>query len=169
MANTTTNVTVTWGNGRSTLLAGTPLDAYGNIANNSSAYGILAEDLNLPDRTATVITAGEWDEEISRQNGIALSDEAKTALSGITFRNPAPSFVSEAELETALEDYVKTTDIATKAAAGVVKMAEAVPDSEGENSPTTAEFNALLSSLRAAGILETPAEPETTEPETQDP
>ena len=47
MANTTTNVTVTWSNGRSTLLAGTPLDAYGNIANNGSAYGILAADMNL--------------------------------------------------------------------------------------------------------------------------
>ena len=156
MANTTTNVTVTWGNGRSTLLAGTPLDAYGNIANNSSAYGILAADMNLPDRTATVITAGEWDEEISRQNGIALSDAAKTALSGITFKNPVPNYATVEDLE----DYVLKTDKATKSTAGIVKMAEAVADSEEETSPTTAEFNALLSALRTAGILETPAEPE---------
>ena len=91
MANTTTTVTVTWGNGRSVLYAGTPLDAYGNIANNSSAYGILQSDLHLPDRTATVITAGEWDEEISRQNGIVISDAAKEKLSDITFNAPAPS------------------------------------------------------------------------------
>lgn len=164
MANTTTNVTVTWSNGRSTLLAGTPLDAYGNIANNGSAYGILAADMNLPDRTATVITAGEWDEQISRQNGIALSDECKAALSGITFTNKEKSFVSEIDLEKALKGYVKTTDAATKSAAGVVKMAEAVADSEEQSSPTTAEFNALLAALRAAGILETPADPE--EPDT---
>jgi len=172
MANTTTTVTVTWGNSRSVLYAGTPLDAYGNIANNSSAYGILQSDLHLPDRTATVITAGEWDEEISRQNGIVISDECKAALSGITFTNKEKSFVSEIDLGKALKGYVKTTDTATKSAAGVVKMAEAVADSEEQSSPTTAEFNSLLAALRTAGTLETPAEPEepeTTEPEPQEP
>ena len=181
MANTTANVTVTWGNGRSSLRKGTPLDQYGNVANNSSAYGILSEDLNMPDRTATVITAGEWDDEISRQNGIPLSDAAKTKLSGITFRNPPPpDTVTSGELEETLTDYVKstdlenyvqtsdledyvqtsdltdyvqTTDLATTEAAGLVSMAEAVADSEEASSPTTAEFNALLSALRTAGIL----------------
>lgn len=142
MANTTANVTVTWGNGRSVLYAGTPLDQYGNIANNSSVYGILATDLHLPDRTATVITAGEWTEK--PECGILLSDECKKALSGITF---TPAYV----------EYVKTTQTATTSKAGLVKMAAAVSDSEEETSPTTAEFNALLSALRTAGILETPA------------
>lgn len=45
---------------------------------------------------------------------------------------------------------------ATDDALGGVMMAAAVPDSSEAQSPTTAEFNGLLSSLRAAGILETP-------------
>lgn len=185
MSNTTASVTVTWGNGRTGLLKGTPLDQYGNVANNGSVYGILSEDLNMPDRTATVITAGEWDDEISRQNGIPLSDAAKAKLSGITFTNPPPPVtVTEGALEETLADYAKTTDLAdyakttdladyakssdladyvqtsdlaTTEAAGLVSMAAAVADSEEADSPTTAEFNGLLSSLRTAGILETPA------------
>ncbi len=186
MANTTATVTVTWGNGRNALLAGTPLDEYGHEANNGSAYGILAQDLYMPDRSATVITAGEWDEEISRMNGIPISDAAKAALSAITFNSPAPSNVTEEELEEILADYVTGTSLettladyvtetglsgtledyaqktelpgaATTSAAGTVKMAEAVADSEETNSPTTAEFNALLAALRTAGSLETPA------------
>lgn len=148
MSNTTTTVTVTWGAGRASLKAGTPLDQYGNIANNSSAYGILSEDLNLPNRSATVITAGTWTEDPSC--GIVLSDACKKALSNITFTPP-------------LVEYVQKTELATTSAAGLVYMAESVADSEEETSPTTAEFNALLSSLRAAGILESPAEEETTE------
>ena len=143
MANTTANVTVTWGAGRSVLYAGTPLDSSGNIANNSSAYGILSADLHLPNRTAVVITAGEWVENPAC--GILLSDECKKKLSGITFTPP-------------VVEYVKTTDTATTSKAGLVMMAEAIPDSDEETSPTTAEFNALLSALRTAGILETPAE-----------
>lgn len=173
MANTTATVTVTWGNGRNALLAGTPLDEYGHEANNGSAYGILAQDLYMPDRSATVITAGEWDEEISRMNGIPISDAAKAALSAIIFNSPAPSNVTEEELEEILEDYVTGTSLettledyaqktelpgaATTSAAGTVKMAGAVADSEETNSPTTAEFNALLAALRTAGSLETPA------------
>ena len=146
MANTTASVTVTWKTGRSVLYAGTPLDQYGNIANDSSAYGILAEDLYLPDRSATVITAGEWTENPAC--GILLSDACKEALSGIEFTPP-------------VIEYVKKTDMATTEEAGIVKMAEAVPDSEEETSPTTEEFNALLSALRTAGILETPEDPGT--------
>lgn len=41
---------------------------------------------------------------------------------------------------------------ATKESIGAVKMAEAVSDAAGEN-VTKEEYNALLASLRAAGIL----------------
>lgn len=146
MSNTTATVTVTWGSGRNTLYAGTPLDSNGNISNNSSAYGILAQDIHMPDRSATVITAGEWTENPAC--GIVLSDACKKKLSSITFRPP-------------LVEYVPKTQTATTEAAGLVKMAEAVPNTEEETAPTAAEFNALLASLRAAGILETPAEEET--------
>lgn len=142
MSNTTATVTVTWGSGRNTLYAGTPLDSSGNIANNSSAYGILAQEIRMPDRSATVITAGEWTENPAC--GIVLSDACKKKLSAITFSPP-------------LVEYVPSTQTATTETAGLVKMAEAVADTE-EDAPTAAEFNALLASLRAAGILETPAE-----------
>lgn len=43
---------------------------------------------------------------------------------------------------------------ATTSAIGAVKMAAAVADAAGDNA-TKAEFNALLTSLRNAGILST--------------
>lgn len=139
MANTTTTVTVTWGNGRNTLLAGTPLDQTGNIANDASAYGILGEDLYMPNRSATVITAGEWDEDEGRLHcGIAVSDAAKEALSAITFNHP-------------VKHYVEAADLATEEKAGLVKQAAAVDDAA--SAPTKAEFNGLLETLRDAGIL----------------
>lgn len=98
MANTTATITVTWGTDRATMRAGLPLDQYGNIANNSSAYGILAEDLNLPDRQATVITAGEWTEDPSC--GVVLSDACKAALSAIAFDSPKGEFVSVTDVIT---------------------------------------------------------------------
>ena len=45
---------------------------------------------------------------------------------------------------------------ATKAAAGVVKQAANVAAAAGE-APTTADFNALITALVAAGIMEAPA------------
>ena len=141
MSNTTATVTVTWGAGRNVLYAGTPLSSSGEIANNGDAYGILSHDLHMPDRSATVITAGEWVEDPGC--GIVLSDACKKKLASITFTPP-------------LIEYVRKTDLATAEAAGLVKMAEAVADAE--DAPTAAEFNALLSSLRAAGIMAEPEE-----------
>ena len=152
MANTTATVKITWGYSESLLRKGTPLGSDGEIANDANAYGILAEDIHLPDRDATVITAGEWDEDEGYlMCGIALTDEAKEALNGITFKHP-------------VHHYVEAGDTATTEKAGLVKMAEAVPDSEEDDYPTAEEFNDLLAKLRSAGILaETPEEPETTE------
>lgn len=45
---------------------------------------------------------------------------------------------------------------ATKAAAGIVKQAANVAAAAGE-APTAAEFNALITALVAAGIMEAPA------------
>lgn len=36
---------------------------------------------------------------------------------------------------------------------GMVTMQTAIPDSEEATSPTTAEFNAVLAALRAAGVI----------------
>ena len=136
MANTTATVAITWGNGRNILYPGTPLSRTGEIANSADAYGILAEEIRMPDRAATVITAGEWVED--PRCGIVLSAECKKAIGGIAFTPP-------------LVEYVKTTDLATEEAPGLVRMAAAVADAE--DAPTAAEFNALLDSLRDAGIL----------------
>lgn len=136
MANTTATVTITWGNGRNVIYPGTPLSRTGEIANSADAYGILADEIHMPDRSATVITAGEWVED--PRCGVVLSDECKKALGAITFTPP-------------LVEYVKTTDLATEEAPGLVKMAAAVDDAA--DAPTAAEFNALLDSLRNAGIL----------------
>lgn len=51
-----------------------------------------------------------------------------------------------------LGEKIDKTTAATKSALGLVKQAAAVADAAGEQ-PTKAEYNALLASLRAAGIL----------------
>lgn len=146
MSNTITQKTITWGNSQNRLYAGTPLDTNGKIANDSTAIGILSEDLFMPDRTAKVLTAGIWDEDAHRESGIILCDAAKKAMSGIEFKHPPI-------------EYVQKTDLATTAAAGLVKQGAAVEDAE--SAPTKAEFNGLLEALRTAGIIETPeADPE---------
>lgn len=162
MANTYTQKTITWGNGRNSLFAGTPLDTNGEIANNADAIGILAEDLHMPDRTATVLTAGDWDEDAHRESGIILSLACKAKLSGITFANPPQSMVDSTMLSEVLANYVPNSRIATVEEAGIIFQAAAVADAE--DAPTQADYNGLLGALREAGVINTPAE----EPAEQD-
>ena len=158
MANTYTTKTVTWGNGRNDIWAGTPVDTNGKVANDATAIGVAAEDLHMPDRSLSVLTAGEWDETApeNQKSGIILSNAAKKAMSDIEFTVPPVTLIDAEALSDTLEDYVKNTDLpgaATTASAGIVKQAEAVSDAE--DAPTMAEFNGLLASLRTAGVLET--------------
>lgn len=151
MANTTTTKTVAWTHGVNTIYAGTPLDTNGKPVMDNTAVGIVAEDLHAPDKTATVITAGEWDESVN-QARFHIPDAVKLALSDITF-TPPPAV----PLATVLSDYVQKTDLATTEAAGVVKQAAACEDVE--SAPAAADFNGLLDALRDAGIINVP-EPE---------
>lgn len=147
MANTTTTKTVAWTHGVNTIYAGTPLDTNGKPVMDNTAVGIVAEDLHAPDRTATVITAGEWN-EIVNQARFRIPDVVKLALPDITF-TPPPAVP--------LSAYVLKTDLASVETAGIVKQAEAVDDVE--SAPAAADFNGLLDTLRDAGIINVP-EPE---------
>lgn len=151
MANTTTTKTISWKNGLSIIHAGTPLDTNGKVVMDNTAVGIVAEDVQMPDTTATVITAGEWDESVNAPY-FHITDEVKLKLSDITF-TPPPAIPMTA--------YVLKTDLATTEAAGVVLQAAAVEDAA--DAPTEEDFNGLLGALRTAGIIATAEEPE--EPE----
>ena len=146
MANTTTTKTVSWKNGLSIIHAGTPLDTNGKVVMDNTAVGIVAEDVQMPDTTATVITAGEWDESVNAPY-FHITDEVKLKLSDITF-TPPPAVP--------LSSYVLKTDLATTEAAGVVLQAEAVEDLT--DAPTAEDFNGLLGALRDAGIVNVPEE-----------
>ena len=146
MANTTTTKTVSWKNGLSIIHAGTPLDTNGKVVMDNTAVGIVAEDVQMPDTTATVITAGEWDESVNAPY-FHITDEVKLKLSDITF-TPPPAVPFSA--------YVLKTDLATTEAAGVVLQAEAVEDLT--YAPTAEDFNGLLGALRDAGIVNVPEE-----------
>lgn len=170
MANTTSTVSIVWGN-RMDIKAGTPIDSSSNFANNGNAVGIVAVDVYRGDATATVITAGEWNEDFGAAHaGVRISDECKRALPAISFvdddgtRIPAKSLPTPTEANAGKHPLVDENGNvyklgefeipeATTEKAGVVKMAAAVEDSEEETSPTTAEFNALLAALRTAGII----------------
>ena len=149
MANTTATKTVSWKNGLSIIHAGTPLDTNGKVVMDNTAVGIVAEDVQMPDTTATVITAGEWDESVNAPY-FHITDEVKLKLSDITF-TPPPAVP--------LSAYVLKTDLATTEAAGVVLQAEAVEDLT--DAPTAEDFNGLLGALRDAGIVNVPEEENT--------
>ena len=151
MANTTTTKTISWKNGLSIIHAGTPLDTNGKVVMDNTAVGIVAEDVQMPDTTATVITAGEWDESVNAPY-FHITDEVKLKLSDITF-TPPPAIPMTA--------YVLKTDLATTEAAGVVLQAAAVEDAA--DAPTEEDFNGLLGALRTAGIIATAEEPEESE------
>ena len=151
MANTTTTKTISWKNGLSIIHAGTPLDTNGKVVMDNTAVGIVAEDVQMPDTTATVITAGEWNESVNAPY-FHITDEVKLKLSDITF-TPPPAIPMTA--------YVLKTDLATTEAAGIVLQAAAVEDAA--DAPTEEDFNGLLGALRTAGIIATAEEPE--EPE----
>ena len=138
MSNTITQKTITWGNGQTSLYAGTPLDTNGKPANDGSAVGVLAEDIHMPDRSASVLTAGVWDEDAHTDSGIILSDAAKAAMSGITFKHPPV-------------EYVQKSDLATTSKAGIVKQGASIA-AIGSN-PTKADFNGLLTKLKNAGVI----------------
>lgn len=151
MANTTTTKTISWKNGLSIIHAGTPLDTNGKVVMDNTAVGIVAEDVQMPDTTATVITAGAWDESVNAPY-FHITDEVKLKLSDITF-TPPPAIPMTA--------YVLKTDLATTEAAGVVLQAAAVEDAA--DAPTEEDFNGLLGALRTAGIIATAEEPEESE------
>ena len=151
MANTTTTKTISWKNGLSIIHAGTPLDTNGKVVMDNTAVGIVAEDVQMPDTTATVITAGAWDESVNAPY-FHITDEVKLKLSNITF-TPPPAIPMTA--------YVLKTDLATTEAAGVVLQAAAVEDAA--DAPTEEDFNGLLGALRTAGIIATAEEPEESE------
>lgn len=92
MENSYIQINITW-EGVGTIYAGTPLDANGKIANNETAVGILAEDLNTPNRTAIVLTAGEWDEDVNRGR-IVIRNCVKKKLSNIKFKRGPFSIVA---------------------------------------------------------------------------
>lgn len=87
MANQYIQKQVVWRRGENTLYAGTPVDENTRPANNETAIGIVAEDVNAPDRTATVLIAGTWD-EYSHRERIALHPRAKRAMKDIQFVCP---------------------------------------------------------------------------------
>ena len=123
---------IAWRRGINTLYAGTPLDAAGKPVNDETAVGILAEDLHSPDKTAKVLTAGEWDEDAHTGSGIVISDAVKRQLTAIEFSRPLQH-------------------VATLTKAGIVKQGANVAAATG--SPTKANFNGLLTALKEAGII----------------
>ena len=144
MANTTTTKTIAWKNGLTIIHAGTPLDTNGKPVMDNTAVGIVAEDVQMPDKTATVITAGEWDESVNVPY-FHISDTVKAALSSITFTPPV-----KLPLETILADYVR-------------KTGETLNDLEDD--PTAGDINAMLEVLRGSGLIEEEEEEEPEETE----
>lgn len=66
--------------------AGTPMDADGNIANNSNCFGLMMGDVLRTRSRARVVISGPVDlDEAEANSGITLSDEAKAAMRDVWF------------------------------------------------------------------------------------
>lgn len=77
------------GVGAHKVLAGSPIDENGNIANDETAIGLLMETVSDANPDGKIIVAGDVDALGAKNaSGIELSDAAKNALSGITWREP---------------------------------------------------------------------------------
>lgn len=77
------------GVGAHKVLAGSPIDENGNVANGETAIGLLMETVSDANPDGKIIVAGDVDALGAKNaSGIELSDAAKNALSGITWREP---------------------------------------------------------------------------------
>lgn len=77
------------GIGAHKVLAGSPIDENGNVANDETAIGLLMETVSDANPDGKIIVAGDVDALGAKNaSGIELSDAAKNALNGITWREP---------------------------------------------------------------------------------
>lgn len=136
------------------LKEGTPVNVYGKIENGAGAIGLVPQKVTvLPVvKAMRVLVGGSVSlPEVEAAYGATLNEAAKEAMNGITFYgkygSPEPDPVYE----------IPETPLATKTAAGLVKMAANVA-AAADDAPTKAEFDALLDALIEAGIMEAPAE-----------
>lgn len=110
----------------------------------------IRENKVLPDRKAKRAKRVPRDRRVIQENRALLARRAKRAKQ--VHRVPKAIRENRDPRDPAGKDATLTA--ATTSAIGAVKMAAAVADAAGDN-VTKAEFNALLTSLRNAGILST--------------
>lgn len=74
--------------GQTVIKAGTPISAEGKVANDETAIGILLNDCHacLGARRGLVVVAGRIKQDVAAEHsGVAISDEAKSAMINLTF------------------------------------------------------------------------------------
>ena len=155
----TKGVKAKWENITLPLKAGTPVNIGGNIANDGTAVGLVintiyTKPVGVFDGLHVLVSGDVELAEVEAAAGITLTTDAKAAMSAINFHLPDGSVDDSRD-----QDTHYTLPAATTEALGGVKMAENVADSEAEALATlVTSFNALLASLKAAGIMEADAD-----------
>ena len=145
-------VTIDWANVTLPLKEGSPVSMAGVVANNGNAIGLvpqnyLAEPLM---KSIYVLVGGDVDlAEVNAKFGSNLTSAAKGNMAGIRFWNADGTIDKSSD----------TAPAATTDAAGIVKQAENIAESEATTvALLKADFNDLLDALKEAGIME--ADPE---------
>lgn len=146
-------VIIDWDNiAKSVLPAGTPISSAGVVANTANAIGILPNSFGkttYPKEAQVVVSGILYLPDIESSFGAALTDECKTALDQISFVKADGTIDTVAPAS------------ATEETAGVVLQAENQLDSTATTIDGLKEdFNTLLASLKAAGIMAEDPEPE---------
>lgn len=155
----TAAVKIKWDRITLPLKEGTPVNIGGNIANDGTAVGLVintvrTKPIGVFDKLMVLVSGDVELAEVEKSAGITLTTDAKAAMSAINFHLPDGSVDDSRDKDTHYTLPAATTD-----ALGGVKMAENVADSEAEALATlVTNFNALLASLKAAGIMEPDAD-----------
>ncbi len=171
------SVKIKWDGITLPLKEGTPINIGGNIANNGTAIGLVMGTVYVKpigNGEINILVGGDVDlAEVEKSSGLTLTTEAKSSMSGIKFHLPDGSVDDSA-------DSSYTLPTASASTLGGVKIGTNVSIDEGGKisvpsipvaanvaaSEATAladlvtSFNALLSALKTAGMMEADSDAE---------
>lgn len=166
------------------LKEGTPIDIGGNVANNGKAIGLVIRTVKreevqpgsvLLDNLFILVGGDVMLEEIEKAAGITLTTEAKASMSGIRFHLADGKVDDSADQGYTLPAATATKLGGVKIGTGIsvssdgtisvtipaVPVAENVAASEASDvAGCVTSINAILSSLKAAGLMAADAEAE---------
>ncbi len=91
------------------LKEGTPMNQFGNVANDATAIGLITQTLNEPQSSVDILVAGDVQlDEVQTAYGSSLSADAVAAMAGINFYRADGSVIAVVSDESELPEVTAT-------------------------------------------------------------